>query len=876
MREFDWSATSLGPVAAWPATLKTAVRILLDCKLPMYLAWGEERLQFFNDAYLPILGDKAREALGNRADVTWQEIWPTIGRMWAEVMQGRPVGADNFRLTIDRYGFPEDCYFSFSYSPVPGLNGSPAGILVTFAETTKTVMAERRQSFQLRLADTLRDQPNAHQLIEAASTLAGEYFGVDRTGYAEINTANRTVSVERDWTSPGFASLAGETRPLDSFGPALIEQLHNGHTLVIGDVRADDRSLPYADGYASIGVTSIVAVPLHEDATLQGIFYLHGGQARRWTQEDIELAEDVARRIADAVRRVRVEERLREETSMLELLNETGQLLNSTLDFDALIQSITDSATKLAGAEIGAFFHIGPEREGAGEREAMMLYTLSGARKEVFDALGHPRATAVFGPTFLNQGTVRSDNILDDPRYGRAAPFYGMPAGHPPVRSYLAVCVASKSGTVLGGLFFGHSAPGRFTDRIARLIEGVAAQAATAIDNARLYDSSLKAARERETLLVSERSARAEAERLGRAKDEFLAMLAHELRNPLAPVSASAQLLRMEGVDMNTVRRTSEVITRQVRHLTDLINDLMDVSRVTRGLVKLTKEGIDVAPLVATAVEQVRPLIDARQHQLAIRMNDQGAQLLGDRTRLIQVIANLLNNAAKYTAPGGAIALEVTRKGDVLELQVTDNGVGIEPALLPHVFELFTQGPRALDRAQGGLGIGLALVKAIVLLHDGAVAAYSAGAAQGSRFTVTLPCLAAGIADGLPLVDEAGAGSRLVMIVDDNVDAGQSLAMLLQALGHRVLVESNAADALRTAEVSPPDVFILDIGLPDMSGYELARRVRAIASCRSSILIALTGYGLPQDREMALAAGFGHHLVKPVDTQVLLKILGAS
>ena len=869
MRAVDWSGSPLGAIDSWPAPLKTAVRILLDCQLPMYLAWGPRHIQFYNDAYLPILGDKQALALGNSAPETWSEIWPTIGPMWADVMQGRPIGADDFKLTINRFGYMEDCYFSFSYSPVPDENGEAGGILVTFAETTKKVLAERRQAFQLRLADSLRDQPGANELIESASRLAGEHFGVGRTGYAEIDPLRQTVSVERDWTAPGFLSLAGETRPLDSFGPALIDELHQGRTLVIDDVDSDARSQPYAAGYASIGVRSIAAVPLRDGKVLKGIFYLHVGAPRHWTQEEVALAEEVARRIADAVQRVRVEEQLREETGILELLNQTGQSLNSTLQFDALLQSITDAATKLAGADFGAFFYnaCGPDGD------TLTLYTLSGAPREAFERFGHPRATPVFRPTFHGQAPIRSDDITRDPRYGQFAPHHGMPKGHLPVVSYLAVSVVSKSGEVLGGLFFGHSQRAKFTDRTERLIEGIAAQAATSIDNARLYETAQRAAEERETLLNSERTARAEAERLGRAKDEFLAMLAHELRNPLAPVSAAADVLRLDGLDAGRIRRASDVITRQVGHLTHLINDLMDVSRVTRGLVGLNKEYLDVRNLVASAVEQIKPLIEARRHRLEVRLGAGQADVFGDRTRLVQVIANLLNNAAKYTPPGGDIALDIEVEAGRIEIAVSDNGSGIDSALLPHVFELFTQGSRSLDRTQGGLGIGLALVKAIVALHDGAVHADSAGVSRGSRFTVSLPQAAD---QRLPAATQAAvsAGMALdIMIVDDNTDAAESLGVLLGALGHQVAVEFNAASAIAQAGRRARQAFILDIGLPDMSGYELAAQLRQVPGCEGATLIALTGYGQDQDRAMALAAGFDHHMVKPADTQRLLKLL---
>jgi signal transduction histidine kinase/ActR/RegA family two-component response regulator len=867
MRAHDWAATSLGPVEDWPHTLKAAVRILLACQLPMYIAWGPDHIQFYNDAYRPILGAKHEGALGNDARCTWSEIWPTIGPMWKKVWQGESIGFDDFKLTINRYGYEEDCYFNFSYSPVPDDNGTPGGILVTFAETTRKVLAERRQAFQLHLADALRDLSNPKDIVAAASRLTGEYFEVDRTGYALIDAQKKTVTVERDWTNDKLVSLAGGTFPLESFGPELINELRQGHTVAVEDVRTDLRA--DAEGYGKIGVLSVAAVPFLSNNELNGVFYLHCASTHRWPNEEIGLLDDVAMRVRDAIGRARVEDELQDETRVLELLNKTGQSLNSTLQVDALLQSITDSATELTGAQFGSFFYNG--RDGNGD--ALMLYALSGAPREAFEKLGHPRATALFSPTFHGHPPIRSDDILQDPRYGKMAPHHGMPKGHLPVRSYLATSVISKSGEVLGGLFFGHSETGKFTERTERIIKGIAGQAAIAIENARLYEASQKAREERESLLASERLARAEAERLVRSKDEFLAMLAHELRNPLAPVSAAAEVLKLVANDEKRVQQAGEIISRQVGHLTHLINDLMDVSRVTRGLVQLEKEHLDAKAVATIAVEQVRPMLEARQHTLVTRIDAEHAHVFGDRTRLVQVIANLLNNAAKYTPPGGEITLKITVQDQQVAIVVEDNGSGIDGTLLPHVFDLFTQGSRSLDRSAGGLGIGLALVKAIVGMHDGSITAESEGSGRGSTFTVTLPCSPDIAMRHVHDKDVPLPGSLHVVIVDDNVDAANSLGVLLKAIGHQVNITSNAKAALLDAARIRPHAFILDIGLPDIDGYELAKRLRKLEGCGDAVLIALTGYGQPQDQAMALEAGFNHHFVKPADTQRLAKVL---
>ena len=361
-------------------------------------------------------------------------------------------------------------------------------------------------------------------------------------------------------------------------------------------------------------------------------------------------------------------------------------------------------------------------------------------------------------------------------------------------------------------------------------------------------------------------------------KDDFLAMLAHELRNPLAPISTAAQLLKLVRLDERRLRETSDIIARQVGHMTSLIDDLLDVSRVTRGLIALDPEVLDVGKVIDAAIEQVRPLIDAKRHRFTVQMTAESAQVHGDRVRLVQVIANLLDNAAKYTPEGGQIILSLSAGNDRINLDVRDNGIGVAAGLRPHVFDLFAQGDRSPDRVQGGLGLGLALVKSLVELHGGSVAVQSDGVGMGSCFTVSLPRLPAPTVQAAAAVDTAPdaaccCASRRLMVVDDNADAAWTLAALLEAKGHVVFVKNDALSALALARGEVLHAFVLDIGLPDMDGYELARRLRAHPQSASAMLIALTGYGQMHDQERSIAAGFDHHLVKPVDTEKLVSLL---
>ena len=362
-----------------------------------------------------------------------------------------------------------------------------------------------------------------------------------------------------------------------------------------------------------------------------------------------------------------------------------------------------------------------------------------------------------------------------------------------------------------------------------------------------------------------------------RRKDEFLAMLAHELRNPLAPISAAAEIMAMIQLDEARLKQTSQVISRQVKHMTGLVDDLLDVSRVTRGLVTINKTPQDLKTTVSNAVEQVRPIIEAQRHHLSIDLSAEPALVSGDQKRLVQILTNLLNNAAKYTPSGGDIQLRMEVQADKVLLHVRDNGIGITHQLQPHIFDLFAQAERSADRSQGGLGIGLALVKSLVELHHGTVACFSEGLGKGSCFTVCLPRL---VEQGSLTSQRQGsqdlhqAKKKLrIFVVDDNTDAAHMLKILLEALGHDVLVEHDSRRALERARVEVPDVGVFDIGLPDMNGNELARRLRAQPETAHITLIALTGYGQEQDRDIALAAGFNHHLIKPVDTARLTSLL---
>ena len=397
-------------------------------------------------------------------------------------------------------------------------------------------------------------------------------------------------------------------------------------------------------------------------------------------------------------------------------------------------------------------------------------------------------------------------------------------------------------------------------------LDEVALRLGGALENARLY-------RELEAEVEVRRAAEQELQASNRRKDEFLAMLSHELRNPLAPIRSSVELVRRVAPPHPKLDRAVDIIGRQVDHLRRLIDELLDVARISQGKITLDLQSLDLRAVVAHAVETERPLLDARRHALAVQQPEQGVWLRGDSARLAQVLSNLLTNAAKYTPDGGRVQLALAVVGGEAVLTVRDNGIGIDAELLPRVFDLFEQGRRGLDRAQGGLGVGLTLAQRLVALHQGSIAATSEGAGRGTEFVVRLPCLAEvqGPVEADAAQPTASPPRRCrVLVVDDNTDAAESVASLLELAGHDVRVAANGATALDMARVHEPEVIVLDLGLPGLDGLEVARALRRQPVPRPPLLIALTGYGSDGDRERTREAGFDLHLVKPADPSLIL------
>jgi signal transduction histidine kinase/ActR/RegA family two-component response regulator len=649
MGAHDWSQSPLGAPASWPQSLRSVAGLLLHSKFPMFVAWGPELGFLYNDAYAAILGAKHPAALGRRFHEIWAEIWDDIQPIIKQAMQGHGTYHENLPLMVNRNGYEEQAWFTFSYSPVHDESGHVAGMFCAVVETTERVLAERHRT---------EEHERLQRLFQQA---------------------------------PGF----------------------------IGVLRGPDHIFDIAnDAYCRlVGHRSLVGKPVRE----------------------------------------------------------------------AL-----------------------PELEGQGFFEQL---------DQVY-ATGKP-----FFGTELPARLQRQPNGLPEERFV----------------SFIYQPTIDHRGNVTGIFVEGSDV----TETV----------------------NTYRALRESENELKA----------ANRRKDEFLAMLAHELRNPLAPIATAAELLKLAVLDEGRVRKTSEVIARQVGHMTELIDDLLDVSRVTRGLVQLQQETLDVGGLLADAVEQVHALMETKRQRFTIQVPDEPFFVRGDRTRLIQVFSNILNNAAKYTPEEKHISLRVVADEAHVEVAVEDNGIGIAPALLPHIFDLFTQAERSPDRSQGGLGLGLALVKSLLELQGGEVSAHSDGVNKGSTFIVRLPRVIAPAScpEPQPSKDETlhAAHKMRVAVVDDNKDAAQMLLLLLESAGHEVSAAYNAQDALAMAQRTSPEILFIDIGLPEMDGYELARRLRAIPETAGSMLVAVTGYGQPQDQDRSIESGFDHHLVKPVKMEDVLELI---
>ncbi|HEU4853381.1 MAG TPA: ATP-binding protein [Telluria sp.] len=928
-RRVDWAATGLGPTRAWPAPLRHAVSLILSSRFPMFVAWGAQRSFFYNEAYSGLLGERHPAALGQPIRQVWPELWPQVGPLLERTFAGESTLGEDVRRSFHRKDGDYESTFTLSYSPLRLDDGSVGGAFCAIVETTARLNIQRRREFQLQLADRLRPLENARDVIDAATSMLAAHMRLSRAEYRQHLHLDRIVvlsSAVHDpaWRSEGVGGMvavpAGEpgarTSALLAFDSKprtwtedeitllqeVSERVCNAverATTAQERARAEERlrdgmnaarmlvwewELGSGNASFSANAPEILgtqvkriadvwkSVPEPDLARLNRAYaqalegkgsYQEVITYRRPDNGELSWLDVRGKVFRDArgepfsMRGVTVDVTARMRTQIELERAEAGQSFQ--LKLTDRLRALSDSAEIfLTTAELVGR-HLGVARVVCGDYDIerrTISYHSNYTEGDAIELLGScpPDAFAVDDLASLEAGMPWvSGDMEHDPRTSAPETWQMFER----IGTYAAIVVPyTRNGSLIGSLFIHSDKPRAWLPDEIALAEDAAGRMWAAIERVQAAEA---------LMLADVR------------KDQFLAMLAHELRNPLAPISAAAELLKLKGVPAERVATTADIISRQVRHMTGLVDDLLDVSRVTSGMVGLESGFVDMKDIVADAVEQVRPLIEARQHRCSVETPSGEACVEGDYKRLVQVLANLLNNAAKYTPEGGTIKVTLEAHPRQVVLRVADTGMGMAPELLPHVFELFSQAERTPDRTQGGLGIGLALVRSLVELHGGTVAATSAGIGLGSEFVVRLPAAhperpAPSPGHGAPAVRE-DRGGRRVLLVDDNADAAQMLAMYLEACGHAVTVRNEALGALELAGQQPFDAFLLDIGLPGMDGNELARRLRSLEASRHALLAAITGYGQQADKELAVEAGFDYFFVKPVDPGAIADIL---
>jgi signal transduction histidine kinase/ActR/RegA family two-component response regulator len=641
--------------------------------------------------------------------------------------------------------------------------------------------------------------------------------------------------------------------------------LAHGDRMLIQDVRdhADYQNqldLCELGGFLAVQSTPLVS----RDGRSLGVLSTHFRQPCRPSDRELRMLDLYARHAADHIDMLRTQQDIREaaererqllnqarlRAQQLQALTEASSAIAALSTVEDVLRATTERAREIIPAHQAVSSLLGSRTTG----EALQAASYSpdkypGWAGSEAPPLGNGLDLLVMRtnrPLRLTNGELNSH-----PAYTVCA------ADRPPMRGWLAVPLIGRDGRNLGLIQLSDRHVGDFSESDTALLVQLAQLAAGALENARLYEALREA---------------------DRRKDEFLAMLSHELRNPLAPLLTALELIGDEQNSKRVRGEAIEVTKRQVLHLSRLVEDLLDLSRITTGKIRLRRQHVEANGMVERAVERMQPPIDQKRQKLRVTLTSQPVWLDVDPARLEQVLGNLLDNASKYTPEGGRIWVTVTPEPEHVAFRVRDDGSGIDPELRPHIFDLFTQADKSLDRSAGGLGIGLALARQIVGMSGGTIEVDSEGSGRGSEFTVRLPLASSPPAvaqqpELAPRLTRAANASLRVLVVDDGQDSAQMLAMLLSSWRHQVDVAHDGPSALERAVSFEPDVILLDIGLPLMDGYEVARRIRADPRLEGICLIAVTGYGQASDRQRSRAAGFDLHLVKPIDTSELAALL---
>jgi signal transduction histidine kinase/ActR/RegA family two-component response regulator len=850
MRSIDWSKNPLGPVESWPQSLRTIVGIMLASRFAMRVMWGPDLILLYNDSYQPVLGTtKLPGAMGRPTEHSFPELWDVVGPMFRRVYAGEAVALENGLLSIVRHGYLEECYFTLSYSPICDEGGTVAGLLGVVHESTRQVLADRRFETLAQLVVSASAAQTTEQACEAAAAVL------------EKNPADVPFSLfyllSADGTSAQLVSRSGLAAD-SSAAPRLVALAENGSSWpfevpasrdarqVVSDLRARFGNV-HAGPYPELIDTAIVRPLFRPGSSRPHGFFVAGINPRRKLDDSYEGFFDFV--VAHVVTAISNAEARREQS---ETESERERLHTFLMQVPAAIAIVR-----------------GPEQV---FELANPLYCRLVGKSEL---VGKPGREAL--PELVEQGVwALLDNVYrtGEPYFGKEFPAKLERTGDGSLDqgyfNFTAQATRDDAGRIDGVLIF-----------VVEITAQVTARKRVEAARAALESSEV----ERAALLVRERAARAEAELSSRSKDEFLAIVSHELRNPLSAMLGWTRMLRSGGLSEDRRERALETIERNAVNQSQLIEDLLDVSRIISGKLRLDVQNVDLSQVVEAALESARPALDAKQIELSAVIDTNGGTVMGDASRLQQVAWNLLANAAKFTNKGGRVRVVLSRIDSQLELSVTDTGKGIAADFLPLVFDRFKQADSTTTRHHGGLGLGLAIAKNLVEMHGGTIQVQSEGEGRGSSFVVRIPVSAMHHRSRItPVAVNLGqlnlesppelVGLR-VLVVDDEEDARDLVVTLLEHCGALVESAASVAKAWEMIELSPPDVLVSDIGLPGEDGYGLIRRVRGLAIDKGGATPAasLTAYAGIEDRRRAMMAGFNMHLPKPVEPSELIAVV---
>lgn len=882
IRAHDWGRTPLGDREGWPPLLGFATRIMLDAAVPVAIYWGTQYVLLYNDAWAELIGDRHPDALGQPARAVFPEIWADIEPMFVRALSGQGAQLHDWHFLLSRSGPPEDVWFTVSLNPLREENGTVHGFLNMATETTARVQAER----------SLRESEEFYRLATEAARIG-------------------TWDVDLDTGETRLSPMMGEL--LEAPTGSIISRDIWEHAVPLSDRQRVEHAITQT---AQTGEPFEVEFRvLREDG---GERWLHA-----W-DSGIHVSENGQRRIfgatIDVTARHEAERRAQRSQAELAEIFRRATVGLCEVDTEGRFARVNDELCRLLGRSREdllqrSIVDVTHPDDCAASLSAAVAVLESGEPRSLdkryvrpdgsvfwaenslarIDAFGE-EAARVLAVTVDLTARHEAEAIMRQNEERYRALVSNLPGGAVfTLDRGLRFITAEGEALRLTGCtpadfigrtvadVFGGTVAKALVPRLERALQGEPFETEHPLYDRHFLSRGvpLRQPDQSMSILVCsfDITQRVDAERAlrvaDRQKDEFLATLAHELRNPLAPMRNCVHLLQRIPCDP-AARPSLEMMDRQVSHLQRLVSDLMDLGRITAGKVELRRKPVELNELLRSIAERSRYIIESHGHTLDLQLQDEPVMTFGDADRLAQIFSNLLNNAAKYTERGGRITLSLSAAGSEVIVRVADTGMGIPPDALHHVFDLFAQVKDHQSRSEGGLGVGLSLVRTLAILHGGSVSAHSEGSGKGSTFSVRLPRLPSELLAATPTPEhtESSGGEVLrVLIADDDIDAAISLAAIIEREGHEVTVSHDGVDALRKAREFQPGIVILNLTMPLMNGIDAGRRIRRLPGMGNVRLFALTGRGSEADRRETRAAGFRQHLVKPVDPTILLALL---